>query len=336
MPALTTFIVTADGEVGYNGTPAVPPPPGPPAGTTIFGFNTNEKDTFEQTIAGRKAWWSNRAPCVRRYHSGMLPATFAQTVAQCPEKRTSVSFKPSTGFSAAQLAAGGGNTRLRQWLESIPPGWKVWLTYYHEPNDDFQNGRITPAQFTQAYAQFYPVIQSAALATGVEVKLCANFMAYQLTSVFSDSWVPAHGTMDLLTFDIYGNPGNNTSASGTNKYGTATGSGYGTTYPDVVARCRDMFAVIRRLGWQEHWGVLEVNTPARTWDTDESSRALWLTDIYEYFLNPPLPNGAPPEIVLLWEAPSGVNWDQAFGRTSGNPLVCADALAPYIEGTPLP
>ena len=311
----------------------------PPSLPTIFGFNTNEGDTFNQTLAGRQSWWG-RAPMVRRYNSNFVPASWPVSNAVFPEGRISYSFKAdaSGSFTIAGLAAGNGNARFRSFIESIPAGKTVYLTYYHEVNDDIREGRITPAQFKATYGHLYGQLQAAraanSLAAGTTVKLCANFMAYRLTdrpTYFDDSWVPSHSQMDLLTFDIYGNPGElGASSTGSNTYGTATGPGYGTRYPLPSVRAQPMFDIIRRLGWAQKWGILEVNTPARSWDSNEASRARWFKDMYDLFLAQPYK----PEVVLLWEAPSGVNWDQSFGRVAGSPNASVNALAPYIKGSP--
>lgn len=308
------------------------PAAGAVVATTLFGFNTNQSDS---PLSERLGWFEGRAPCVRRYYGDVLPATFEQTTAICPERRLSISFKDGGGFTAAQIAAGGFNARFKQWLESIPAGWTVYVTYYHESNDDIINfltnrnpnkPKLDPAHFVGAYAQLYPVIQEATLRAGVVVKLCANFMAFQMTATTSttwnDAWVPPPGTMDLCTIDLYGNPGQNTSQ--------VTGPGYGTSYPDPVVRSAAMFAMLKRTGWEQHWGILEVNAPARDWDGDESARAAWHVAILNYWLG----RTYPPEICLLWEAPSGVNWDQSYGRVSGDPLTVANAVKPYITSVP--
>ena len=142
--------------------------------------------------------------------------------------------------------------------------------------------------------------------------------------------MPPPGVADLLTFDIYGNPGSFTTP--------VTGQGYGTSYPNITTRFRDMFAAIERNGFAAHWGILELNTPARDWDTDpigEAKRRDWMVAAIEHCLNPPMTGHIPPEILLPWEAPSGVNWRQDFGRVGGNPRTVANAIAPYIVGTPV-
>jgi hypothetical protein len=313
--------------------PPPPPPPPPPPSTTIFGFNTAENGTFNQTLAGRQAWWG-RAPMVRRYHTGMLPASFAQGVSVAPEKRACVSFQAegSGTFTLSGLIAGSGNARITTWAESIPANTYVIVMFRHEANLHIPES-LSGAQFVAVTEQVRTAIDAAALNSGVTLKLCANFSSYQLTgSNWSDSWVPGPDVIDLLTFDTYGNPGNNTSSTQSNRYGTPTGTGYGTTYPLPEVRFQQTFDIIRRTGFAQHWGILEINAPARSWDTNESARARWFKDTYDLLLAQPYP----PEVVLLWEQvdQSFANWNQSFGRVSGNPTPMVNALKPYIQGSP--
>lgn len=318
-------------RAGVTGTYTAPVQAKPSAlvlGSTFYGINTNA-DTG-RTVAQRQGLFGGRIGVVRRYYSGALPAQFEQTTAVCPEKLLSISFKPGDGFSAADIASGAFNTRFRQWLESIPAGWRVWVTYWHEVNDDINAGNITGAQFTGAYAQLYPVLQEAQLQPGVTVRLCANFMAFQITlnpnsATWQDSWVPPPGTMDLLTIDLYGNPGQNTRQ--------ITGPAYGTSYPDPATRSAIIDDLIRRTGWSQHWGILEVNAPGRDWDADESDRIAWHHGILAHWQQS---QATPPEIVLLWENPiaSFAKWDQSYGRVPGDPSIMGDELTQYIASTP--
>jgi hypothetical protein len=273
---------------------------------------------------------------VRRYQGGFLnSASWPVAASVYPEKRIAYSFKAdsSGSFTKAGLAAGNGNDRVTGLCEDLPVNTKLWLTYYHEPNDDIRGGSLTVTQYRDAYDQFRDAIDAATLASGVEVFLTPIFMAYRVADTpnyFSDSWVPPVGVADLLGWDAYGNPGSFTTP--------VTGQGYGSSYPNVTTRFRDMLAATERNGFAAHWGIFELNSPGRDWDTTptgESKRAQWLVDATEHLLNPPMTGHVPPEIFLYWEAPSGVNWNQAFGRVGGNPRTCSNAIAPYITGTPV-
>lgn len=315
---------------GYDWGNQPPPPPPPPSGKTIYGYNYG---SGAQSVATRQSWWRNRAPMVRQYYTGMLPSTFTLTTATFPEKRACVSFHAGT-VGASALASGAGNATVKSWVESIPAGWTIYLVYFHEVNGHINKGEISGSDYTGAYEQLYPVIQSATLKSGVTVKLVSNFNAYQLTGTpWTDAWVPV-GNCDLLTWDLYGNPGINTSASGSNIYGgPATGSGLGTTYPLPATRANDMFKIIERTGFAQAWGILELNAPARDWDTNESGRAKWHQDMLQLMHTPPMKNGSSPDVVLIWED-IGNLWDQRYGKVSGTPHSVADAIAPYFIGSP--
>jgi hypothetical protein len=349
-------ISAASAEV--EGTPAVP------QSSTIFGYNTNEDGA---TLSSRLVKWDNRAPMVRRYLSTYLTSgTFGITTAIAPEKRVAYSFKAdgSGTFTIAGLAAGAGNARLTAWCNSIPAGWDVILTYFHEVNDDIREGRITPTQFTDTYAQFRQAIDAATLNAGTTVRLACNFMAYQIANTpafFDDSWVPPTSVCDLMTFDLYGNPGHFTSLVLTPNCPSATGPEYGASFPNVTTRWRDTLEAIVRNGYKDAWGILEHNTPPRDFDGPtnaqyvcgadkrlryqggrtasghdtshtEVERAAWLSGSVDYCLSQPTILGETlgrPAVWLFWEHPAGTNWNQKFYHDN-----VWNALKPYITGTP--
>jgi hypothetical protein len=312
---------------------------------TIFGYNWNGSDTSYQTIDGRKARFSNRVPCVRIYNGSRMPAQFNLSVNVAQEKRASYSFK--AGGDSAGLASGKYNATMKSWLESIPPNWTIFWTYHHEVNSS--SGLEVPAiEYLATYHQMRVVLQSASLADGVQVFITCNFMGFQLGS-FQRSWIPPREDCDILSWDLYGNPGVNTSPTGSNKYGgPATGSGYDTTYPLISQRLAPMFQITDDAGYADSWGLLEVNSPLRNWDATEAGRVAWTKEYITTCLKPPMTGSVPPKVMLLWEAPSGANWNQAYGYNthaakggtrvayspaSGSPMWAV--WAPYITGTPV-
>lgn len=360
MPTYTVEVTY--GAVGYDR----PTPPDPPLPTTqtIFGYNTEDNGA---PLSRRLTKWDNRAPCVRRYSGAaynLNNGVFQFTTAVAPEKRISYSVKPNASgpYTYAGLASGAGNSMLTDWCESIPAGpWYVPLTYMHEVNDNIRNNDLTTAQYRNTYEQFRTAIDNATLQPGVQVKLASNFMAYKVAvqgsgpdaddCFFHDQWVPPPDVADLMTFDLYGNPGHFTTQ--------VTGDEYGTSFPVVKTRFRDTFAAIERNGFAEHWGILELNTPPRDYDGPvnpaydpngvkqkrykggltatghnathtEVERAKWLVDATEHCLHPPMAGSVPPEILLYWEHPEGVNWNQKFYDDR-----VWNALKPYIVGTPV-
>lgn len=316
---------------------AVPQAVGSPTPvTTLFGYNWNNKDTANQTIAGRKAWFTNRVPMVRVYGTAGQVGSFDVSTSVAVEKRVCWTFKAGGSFTATQLSNGTATPTMKSWLESIPAGWTVVWGYHHEPNSG-TTMEVDPTLFRNTYHQMRLALNSATLAAGTQVFIACNFMAYQTATIKANmnSWIPPRADCDWLTWDIYGNPGVNTSASGSNKYGTATGSGYGSTYPIPSQRTADMWTITEAMGYAENWGILEINSPARSWDTGEVGRVAWHNDMLSIIQAPPMTGAVPPKICLLWEAPSGANWDQAYGRVSNNPTPMVNVWKPYITSVPV-
>lgn len=325
--------------------------------TTIFGYNYNS-DTSLQTIAGRKAQFSNRVPCVRIYNGGRMPSTFSISANVAQEKRACYSFKD--GGDAAGLAAGNYNAAMISWLNAIPANWTIFWVFHHEPNNSSGTLEVNPTSFVNIYRQMRTCLDVANLNSGVQVFITVNFMAQYLSASqgWSDSWVPRKSDgVDILTWDGYFNPGFNTSGSKPNIYGPTTaqggagvlGKGYDTTYPLPSERLQEMFQITDRTGYADSWGLLEVNGPLRNWDNDEQARARAQQDYIDLCLAPPMTGSVPPKIMLLWEGVSGANWDQAYGdnvssaspggtnhaysNRANSPMW--DVWYPYITGTPV-
>ena len=325
-------------------------------GQTKFGFNYNS-DTSYQTIAGRKSMFNNRVPCVRIYNTGLMPSTFSisQNIAQ--EKCASWSFKE--GNDLAGLAAGNYNSSMTSWLNGIPSGWTIYWTFHHEVNSSTGlDPGMDATSYKQVYHQMRTCLNNANLSTGTNVFITCNFMSYGLSG-FQQSWVPPRADCDIMTFDAYGNPGSvGTSSTTHNKYGPSTaeggdsalGRGYADTYPLPSDRLAGMFSIIDTAGYADSWGLLEVNAPLRNWDADESGRAQFLQDYINLCMAPPMTGSVPPKIMLMWEATSGANWNQAFGYNTdttttpqgtnkvyaSNPAnsPCWDVWYPYMTGSP--
>jgi hypothetical protein len=338
------------------------PDPVPTNGATIFGYNT----AAEAPLSSRLVKWNNRAPCVRRYNGGFLSSgSFDITTAIAPEKRVSYSVKVngSGPYTMSGLGAGAGNSMLTDWCEDIPPNWTVYLTFYHEPNDDIRDGNFTASQFRNVYSQFRTAIDNASLQPGVRVELVSNFMAYKVADTpafFDDSWVPPEA--DIMTFDLYLNPGSFTTQVLAPNCPQAVGAEYGSGFPNTMTRFRDTLEAIVRNGYKDRYGFLEYNGPPRDWDgpanpgyvcgTDkrkryqggrtaaghdathtEVERAAALKAGIDLVLSQPVILGqkmAKPEIFLIWEHPEGVNWNQKFYHDN-----VWNALKPYIINTPV-
>lgn len=324
-------------------------------GATKFGYNYHPASGFYQSIAGRKAMFNNRVPCVREYGSSPSQTTWNVSVNTAQEKCVCYSFQGDP----AGMAAGNYQTAMITWLNNIPAGWTVYWVYRHEVQRFFTttgNGTITPAQYVSAYHHMRLALNNANLATGVQVFITANFMGNNFGAQTPDQY-PSPNDCDILTYDLYGDPGNQTSTTTANTYGPtsaeggsgALGPAYDCTYPLITPRLNPIFPIIEAAGFADSWGILEVNAPLRNWDVNEVGRAAWQQDYIDRLMNPPMTGHVPPQIVLLWETPTGNQWNQAYGYNdhgggtngtnssfSANPALSPmwDVWYPYINGSP--
>lgn len=342
-----------------------------PASPTKFGYNTKDG---EAPLSSRLVKWGNRAPIVRRYNSNFLSSgTFNLTTGVYPERHAAYSVKgeSSGSYTNAGLAAGNGNTRLTDWLESIPSvsvgqkPWKVDLCFHHEVNSG-TGIEVPVATYLNVYDQFRTAIDNATLQSGVEVRLVTNFMAFMVgdgsTVGFDDSWIPDPSVCDLLTWDVYLNPGQNTTLVLTPNCPNAGGAEYGASFPTPAARNHDWMAATIRTGYANKWGIWEFNGPPRDWDGPsnpdyvcgsvknlryqggrtapghdathtEVERAAALVAHVEYMLSQPTIAGVGtmgiPDQFLFWENANGAQWNQKFFHDN-----VWDALAPYVVNSP--
>ncbi|MEJ7706372.1 MAG: hypothetical protein WKF82_03250 [Nocardioidaceae bacterium] len=235
--------------------------PGAPQ-ETMYGINANDA-----RVVTRKQALCGSIGVARTCYAGMLPATWDPSKeGASPQYKCHVSFKADP----AAVAAGQYDARIVGWLQSIPAGWRVYLTFWHEPNDELREGRFTATSFRAAWSRLSAVVHEVTgLSEGVLVQPVPVFMGYQvgLEGYWSDDWVPHPNEVAFLSWDIYGNP--------------AGGSGLSGGYPTPQSRIDPCLEATERIGFGR-WGVSEFNAPARTWDVDESARRTWLTNFHTY------------------------------------------------------
>ncbi|MBA2558475.1 MAG: hypothetical protein H0V07_01065 [Propionibacteriales bacterium] len=264
---------------------------------TRYGINANDR----HGVHARRALCGGYVGVARVFYSGMLPATWNPSKeGASPQSACQVSFKADP----ASVAAGHFDRRIVSWLNSIPSGWKVYFTFWHEPNDELRAGRFSAASYRAAWARLSHLVRERAhLKRDVRVRLVPVFMAYNVghAGYWSDSWVPRPSDVAFLSWDIYGNP--------------TGGTGLRGPYPQPRKRINPCLLVTQRLGF-EHWGVSEFNAPRRSWDTDESARRRWLARFRQYALSTErnvAPHLGAPRTLMLWEG-NGANWNQTFQR----------------------
>ena len=80
------------------------------------------------------------------FYSGLPQASFVGSNADWGPPVV-VSFKAAP----ADVLAGKHDAYLSNWFKSIPTTRQVWWSYWHEPEDDIEDGRYTAAQYRAAW-----------------------------------------------------------------------------------------------------------------------------------------------------------------------------------------
>lgn len=263
-------------------------------GLTRYGVNA----TTAQDAAARMRTFG-AVGITRCFYPAMLPSTWQPSrEGSSPDRATQVSFKAPP----AAVAAGTHDNVIRSWMNSIPAGWTVHLTFWHEPNDELRDGVFSSGAYRAAWARIARIQHTQAqLRPGVSLRLVPVFMSYQVNTAgaWSDSWVPRPDEVAFVSWDVYGNP--------------SGGVGLDGPYPEASECLDPCLRVTSRLGFAT-WGVTEFNTPRRTWDPLEAGRTDWLESFRQYALSigrSVLPALGDPQFMLLWEG-LGENWDQRF------------------------
>ena len=147
---------------------------------------------------------------LRRAYDTDLPATFAASAAGIDVgKRASVwSCKPDLG----QLAAGVLDSRIRAFVESIPPSHVAFLTAWHEPDHKIRTDVFTLAEYLPAFARFCQVVKAAVAELGrphvytTQIVEAWSGSHPSVGSTYADMW-PGDGLVDVYGVDGYSNEG---------------------------------------------------------------------------------------------------------------------------------
>ena len=160
----------------------------------------------------------------------------------------------------AAAAAGQFDAAVSALLASRPPGVKVWMAFYHEPEDQVANGVFTAEQFRAATAHLAPVIRSGgAIPTSI-------LQEYTLQTASGRNWRDFFSpSIDLLAWDAY-----NVEA----KRGTPT-------YKPAEQFVAPVLAVAKEIGKPFAWA--EFGSPCISTDPSCARRADWLHSVGQAF-----------------------------------------------------
>ena len=286
----------------------------------MFGINVTRNGPPRMDPASRLADFG-RIPLARGPYYGVdaLPPGFDITGAKliAPERRLQMSFKRLP----ARILDGSYDSRIMSYLNSIPAGWMVGVTYWHEPNAELATGAFSAADFKAAWYRIGRLIRSST--SRARLVAMPNYTGPG-NARFDESWVVRRASMpasSILTWDKYGNPPPKIDApvNPAVKY-----RGLYRLPPDVFGAT--LKATVR-LGWASSWAISELNAPRRIADPLEVERRRWFVDAIGYLTSRPAGISAPRHL-LVWEG-QGTQFDQRFHT---KPM--RDALRPYFRRSP--
>ena len=114
---------------------------GSPAGDTLFGASVYENGrTWTDAVADSHATYGGME-VVRVFYPG-LPSAWPGRAGQVGGPIV-VSFKANP----ADVLSGKHDAYLSQWFASAPKNRDIWWTYWHEPEDDVEDGNFTAQQW---------------------------------------------------------------------------------------------------------------------------------------------------------------------------------------------
>jgi hypothetical protein len=227
--------------------------PGPGERETLFGTTVYRGDaSFADALARQDAAYG-RLQVARIFYPGDPPLWPGSPAGEA-DRPVVVSFK----LPPAEVIAGVHDEALRAWFASIPTDRPVWWSYFHEPENDAEDGSFTAEQFRQAFrhvselasktpnpALHGAVILQCRTATGEAGRSVADFD-------------PGSDTYDVLAFDCYNRQ---------------QGDG---VYPDPATWLAPVVAAAQQVG--RPWALAELGSQLVDGD-DGTARATWLGEV---------------------------------------------------------
>ncbi|PZS35524.1 MAG: hypothetical protein DLM59_02850 [Pseudonocardiales bacterium] len=185
--------------------PSSPPPPPSgkptvPTGATLFGPSIARPSDLTR--------WGSTAtdplPVARVFISGALPAAWGDDpVLASTSARTTVVLSFKTGTPEA----------LGAFLKSRPAGQKVYVSYYHEPEDQIAKGTFTAEQYRATWQRYSPVIRAAG---GIPTLILQQYTTQAASGRNWRDYYPGDA-VDVVAWDAY-NPARKTKKPGYTDY----------------------------------------------------------------------------------------------------------------------
>ncbi len=158
------------------------------AGTDTRGANTSARQNFARVRS-----YMGSPQVYRMFYSGLPQQSFRGSNADYGPPVV-VSFKAIPN----EVLSGAYDNYLRSWFRSIPSHRKVWWSYWHEPEDDIEDGRFTAAQYRAAWEHILTLAPRRSTLRATMILM--GFSLLKKTRQISD-YVPRG--LDVLAWDSY-------------------------------------------------------------------------------------------------------------------------------------
>ncbi len=229
------------------------PAPATTATGTLFGTNawTGDGSTYAQALSRQTAAYG-ALEAVRTFHSG-LPAAWPGPAGLFGGP-VAVSFKARP----LDVTAGVHDAFFRSWFAAAPRDRTVWWTFFHEPEDDIEDGAFTAAQYRAAVRHLDRLADAAG---NPRLRTTTIWMCWTLRAPTRDwrDYYPGADVVDVLGFDCY-----NRGAQKRTPVYTAPSEMLG-----------GIVSVARTAG--KPFGIAELGSQRIASDPTGSGRAAWLT-----------------------------------------------------------
>lgn len=222
-------------------------------GTTLY---TGDGSTLEQAFTRESAYYG-ALESVRLYYTG-LPSAW-------PGKASVTSGPVVLSFKAPpqDINAGKHDAFFTTWFAGIPKDRLVYWVYYHEPEDNVEDGLFTAADYRAAYRRLDSLADKAA---NPNLKTTTIWMSWSLEAGSGRNWqdyYPGSDVVDVMAWDSY-----NSGVKKTPQF-----------YETPSSMFDKFIAVAASQG--KPWGLGEFGSLLVSGD-DGTARAAWLRQSVEY------------------------------------------------------
>lgn len=167
---------------------------------TLFGASVHQSpgQTFAAALAGTDAAYGT-PPALRVFYSG-APGAWTDAKLNTPGRATIVSFK----YPPKDVLAGKHDAYLRAWFASAPRDRDVFWCFYHEPENEIQDGLFTAADYKAAWRRIDGLADEA---RNARLSATTILMDWTLSPSSGRRWqdyYPGSPYVDVMAWDVYG------------------------------------------------------------------------------------------------------------------------------------